>query len=344
MKLNHRVSDHGDIRSKKKKARRILRPDEKQKSKETIPVSIPVFERFYASLLRSEANDYLGNSKELWRTICNRLALSLPTSPLPPSYRSQKDHFSNRAALVVEEARQALTDSVRSLKEDLKIQGNEASRKKRHVADFQPRHVRIRDKNYSSSSIELSITGVEHKQSGHSILTFSKYPSILSKDEILNLRQGTVVSCLDRRTSNAIENILLGVILPQNREEIIKTNSFVVMLFRKIKKTNEGKWKLTPLISLLSEQRKFEACMNQMTTPVPFLLPLLGRNGSARINQDKDFQDFKSNVKREHNDHETLEIIDLESTFQIPLLNEMQEEAATTFLNSKSNTINLVQG
>jgi hypothetical protein len=34
----------------------------------------------------------------------------------------------------------------------------------------------------------------------------------------------------------------------------------------------------------------------------------------------------------------------LEATFQIPRLNEKQEQAANAFLDSKSDTITLVQG
>jgi hypothetical protein len=356
MKTSRGASDGGDIRSKKKKARRILRPDEKQKSKETIPVSLPASERFYAGLLRSEANDFLGESKGLWKTICYRLALPVPTVPLLSSYSNMQDHFSNRAALVIEEARQALADGIRLLKQDFKSDENGRNSNYRGSAAFPPKYARTRhsNKDQSSISMETSITRVEHKGSGHSILTFSKKFAPFTKDEMLILRQGTIFSCLDRKTTHSIENIFLGVVLPQNREEMIKSNSFVVLLFRKIKKTNKGNWKLTPILSLLSEQRKFEACMNQMTTPVPFLLPLLGRKRShIRTVHDTIDDQHAVDVEAENldefsadssSDCEVLEIVDLESTFHIPRLNAMQEKAATAFLKSKSDTISLIQG
>lgn len=344
---SRRVSNRLGIRSKKKKARRILRPDEKQKSKESIPVSLTTFERFYAGLLRSEAGDYLGESRGLWKTICSRLALPAPIGPLPPSYSNKQDHFSNRAALVVEEARQALADNIRLLEEDLKSYGNESN--------FHYKQRRHSIKRHSFSSMEASITRVEHKESGHSILTFSKKSVPFTKDEVHNLRLGTVFSCLDKNTSHTIENILLGIVLPQNREEMINSNSFAVMLFRKIKKTKKGNWKLTPIVSLLSEQRKFEACIIQMATPVPFLLPLLGRIRPAHVRAVGDNTDNQQELDVEaetfsesnagcRSNREVLEIVDLESIFRIPRLNDMQEKAAAAFLQSESNTISLVQG
>jgi hypothetical protein len=346
MKPNRGDSVRTDVRSKKKKARRILRPDEKQKSKETIPVGLPAFERFYAGLLRSEASDFLGERLGLWKTICNRLALPVPTGPLPSCYNTQQAHFSNRAALVIEEARQAIADGLLRLREDIKNDGS--GRKRNYQHPSRNSSLRQSYQHQSAISMEASITRVEHKLSGHSILTFSKEFASFTKDEILSLRQGTVFSCLDRMTTHSIENILLGVVLPQNREEMINSNSFAVLIFRKIKKEKKGKWKLTPILSLLSEQRKFEACMTQMEKPVPFLLPLLGRKRSAHI---RSVENTYVNAEQSDqvdadscNDCEVLEFVDLDSTFQIPRLNEMQEKAATAFLKSKSDTISLVQG
>lgn len=333
--------DRGDARSKKKKARRILRPDEKQKSKETIPVGLPALERFYAGILRSEATDFLGDSKGLWETICSRLALPTPKGPLPSSYGTQQAHFSNRAALVIEEARQALSDSIRELKN-----GRNSNYQRSSVFPNKNGRARQSGKDNALFSMDLSITRVEHKGSGHSILTFAKKSQLFTKEELQHFRQGTIFSCLDRKTTHTIENIFLGVVLPQSREEMITSNSVAVMLFRKIKKTKEGIWKLTPILSLLSEQRKFEACLIQMATPVPFLLPLLGRNRSGHALQTHggEAKILESQNADDSGDCEVLEFVDLACTFQIPRLNKMQEKAATAFLTSKSDTINLVQG
>mmetsp|Transcript_475 Transcript_475/g.1221 ORF Transcript_475/g.1221 Transcript_475/m.1221 type:complete len:1117 (+) Transcript_475:151-3501(+) len=357
MKTNSGATDLRDVRSKKKKARRILRPDEKQKSKETIPVGLPPFQRFYTALLRSEANEFLGQSKDVWKIVCDRLALPTVSSPLSPSYRNMKDHFSSRAALVIEEARQSLTDSIRLVKND--IENNRKRGSNKHGSNnAMPRHFYDRppNRNQYFSSMDMSITRVEHKgNSGHSILTFAKTSGRFTKDELFSLRHGTIFVCLDGKASYTIDNIHLGVILPQNREEMVNSNSFVIMIFRKIKKTIKGKWKLTPIISLLSEQRKFEACLNQMATPVPFLLPLLGRKKPTHIRSVGDHCDdektFNSGERPcnedtpdSDSDCEVLEVVDLEATFQIPRLNTMQEEAANAFLKSKSDTISLVQG
>ena len=126
---------------------------------------------------------------------------------------------------------------------------------------------------------------------------------------------------------------------------MIKSNSFAVMIFRKIKKTNDGIWKLTPIISLLSEQRKFEACLTQIDTPVPFLLPLLGmKRSDYQQSLHGQREESDGGDEDDNSDCEVLEFVDLESTFQIPRLNKVQEKAATAFLKSKSDTMSLVQG
>lgn len=338
-----------NVKSKKKKASRILRPNEKQKSKETIPLRLNIFERFFASLLRSEASEYLGQSEEAWKTICDRLSLPVPSSPLPSWYNNQKDHFTNRAALVIEEARQSISDGLKLLKDDFKIteRRDERCQKKKNA--------RLGPHNLIST--DILITRVEHKgKSGHSILTFSKQHVPLTRDELLYLRHGTVLACLDQKLTPAVENVILGTVIPQRKEEIVSSNTFVVMVFKKIKKKIDGnKWKLTPIASLLSEQRKFEACCNLSENPVPFLLPLLGRNKPTHIRCIKDNicdtkelstqeKSLEEDCTDSSSDCEVLEIVNLEATFQIPRLNEMQERAASAFLCSKSDTITLVQG
>jgi hypothetical protein len=343
--MNSNSNFRRNVKSKKKKASRILRPDEKQKSKETIPLRLNIYERFFASLLRSEANEYIGQSKEVWKTICDRLSLPIPNCPLPPSYSNMKDHFMNRAALVAEEARQSISDGLQLLKDD--FNSNERER----CSNSNKKNAQL-----NLMSMELSITWVEHKgKSGHSILTFSKQHTPFTRDELLCLRHGTVLACLDQKLTPVMENVLLGTVIPQNREEIVSSNTFVVMVFRIIKKTIKGNWKLTPIASLLSEQRKFEACSFLINNPVPFLLPLLGRKQPTHIRRIKDnigdTKEFNTKEKNSNgdcidssSDCEVLEIVDLEATFQIPRLNEKQEQAANAFLDSKSDTITLVQG
>lgn len=348
--MNSNSNFRRNVKSKKKKASRILRPDEKQKSKETIPLRLNVYERFFASLLRSEANEYICQTKVVWKTICDRLSLPAPNSPLPASYSNMKDHFMNRAALVAEEARQSISDGLQLLRDDFK------SNERERCSNLNKKNSRLGPVNTNLMSMELSITWVEHKgKSGHSILTFSKQHTPFTRDELLCLRHGTVLACLDQKLTPVIENVILGTVVPQNREEIVSSNTFVVMVFRIIKKTIKGKWKLTPIASLLSEQRKFEACSFLINNPVPFLLPLLGRKQPTHIRRIKDTNDdtkeFSTKIKNSDgdctesiSDCEVLEIVDLEATFQIPRLNEKQEQAANAFLDSKSDTITLVQG
>lgn len=332
---------------RKNKANRILRPDEKIKAKEIIPLRLSYYERFFASLLRSEGGEYLcqGNqARQTLLTICDRLNLPTPTKALQASYNTQKEHFSSRAALVMEEARQCISDGLQLLQNDFK---NTERRNERTNSRLEPLNL---------IPMNLSMVGVDQKGTGHTLVTFSKGKLPFTRDELLGLRHGTVVACLDQTLSPTIKNIILGTVIPQNREELVSSNDFVVMFFFKMKKKIDiNEWKVIPIASLLSEQRKFEACCKLMDNPVSFLLPLLGRKRPTHIRcietNESDLKDsnskamcFDDNYTNFSNDCEVLEVVKVDDTFKVPRLNEMQEKAAIAFLGSKSDTITLVQG
>jgi hypothetical protein len=304
------------------------------------------FERFFAGLLRSEAGEYVKKDKarDLWAAVCKRLGLPVPSQPLLAYYDTQKQHFANRASLVMEEARQSMADGLNALERHYLERGRQKSREWKNAVQG-PR-------NETMVSMKLLLTGVEHKEKcGHSLLSFSRESGAFTREEMMTLRNGTVFACLNEQLSVTVDNVVLGAIVPQNREEMINTNSFVVMVFKLVQKTTQGKWDLTAIASLLSEQRKFEACAIQMSKPVPFIHSLLGGKKPTHLRFVEDdgggtraVKVEKHNCCNSHGDRKPNGIADVEAIFRLPRLNDTQEKAASSFLTSKSGTISLVQG
>jgi hypothetical protein len=330
------------IKAKKriKQGARILRPDEVVKSKETISVKLSPFERFFAGLLRSEAREYIGTrDKELWTTICRRLSLPVLQHPLLPCYDSQREHFASRASLVMEESRQALADSIR-LFEQQSRQNNRPKNAKNNNGSCHRREQEM-------VAMEVTLKSVDNQEkTGHSILVFEKQN--LSKVDIYMLKYGNVFACIQSKVAATVENIVLGAVMPQSRDEMEKSNSFAVMVFKAVKKATQEKWCLVALTSLLSEQRKFDACMELTSKRLPILFPVLGKKKGTHLRFQEDGDGKSVSIKAEDSgsdsDCEMLEVIDVEATFQLPRLNHSQEAAAQAFLSSKPQEITLIQG
>ena len=327
-------------KKRRKKGNRIMRPDEVVKSKESISVKLSPFERFFAGLLRSEAREYLArnNEKELWATICRRLSLPVLREPLPPRFDNQRAHFSSRASLVMEESRQALADSLRLFdqhsKRTTKPSSGGNSRRGQEMV-----------------TLEVTLKSVDNQaKTGHAVVVFEKEK--LSKADIYLLRYGNVFAGCNqsRAIATSIDNVVLGAVMPQSREEMEKSNSFAVMVFKPINTTigKKEKWHLTTLTSLLSEQRKFDACMDLPNKRLPILFPVLGTKKATHLRFEEDDNGKTVSIRSEEleadSDCEILEVIDVESAFHLPLLNHSQEAAARAFLSSKTGEVTLVQG
>ena len=349
---------------------RILRPDEKLASR--ISIHLPPFERFFAGLLRSPPSEFVTttnesyssasyshskSSKHCWKTICQRLQLPFPPlttetnqTNIPSYVACPKLHFGIRAALVMEEARFALANGLsRTLR-------------------------KINNKNSSSSSNNnnddddvfcVDLVGCQTRdksKASSSVLTFSntngkKRP--FTPDQIQTLRKGTVMACIPAggATTVSLNTIRLGVVLSTNRDETIRSQTFSIMVFQSLTHKNFrnqslGKtsssssqqwpkqhpnetrvcWRLIPIASLLTEQRQFEACTSPSVISAPFLYSLLGgtRTTAPPAPEESKVMDNQDTP--------------LSKLFHLPQLNTTQEKAAMSFLNSKPNTITLVQG
>ncbi|KAG7364770.1 DNA helicase [Nitzschia inconspicua] len=290
-----------------KHATRILRPDQVLKSKEILSPKLSPFERYFAGLLRSDASDYAQRNKdhEVWSAICQRLGLPVPNSPLQPYYHTANAHFANRAALVMEESRYAIADGLRRLQRNYRDNPNPSRNHSNNINNNNKnQHDRTQPsanlgpetgehhRDQSMVSMELLLKAVEHQEkTGHTVLTFAKEHEPFTRSEKQSLRNGTVFACLERKLPpSSVHHTLLAAVLPQSRDEIEQTNSFTVMVFKMVTKTVNQKWNVTSITSLLSEQRKYDACMEQIQRPVPFLLALLGgkRSTHTRFRDEED--------------------------------------------------------
>jgi hypothetical protein len=87
--------------ARKKAATRILRPGETLQAKDFLSRKMKPMERFFASLFRSPASDFLqAHSSEEARSqlmgdVCRRLGLCEPNR-LQPLYENKSDHFEAR--------------------------------------------------------------------------------------------------------------------------------------------------------------------------------------------------------------------------------------------------------
>jgi hypothetical protein len=316
-----------------------MRPDEKQRMNQRIPVRLNPFERFYAGMLRSTAEDFL-SSKDTWRIICQRLGLPVPDQPLPPVYPDGKQHFLYRAALVIEEARYAVAEGLAKLDREYKTK---AQTNRRHDRNHSHHH---------SLSVNLSVKlhGLEpNDKTGHSVLIFVSEKSF-SPDQLDALRTGTVFACCPVSSGRdpSLVSAILASILPSSRDDMISDKKLGVMIFSgNVPRAVD--WELTPLTNLITHQRMYEACTSKDTTKVPFLHPLLGGKASThtRFHEGSDGEAVEAIRQTDSSQYEEDEIVpweNLQKVFSIPRLNVTQEKAAKSYLQAEANTITLVQG
>eukprot|EP00980_Cylindrotheca_fusiformis_P011077 scaffold2551_cov113-Cylindrotheca_fusiformis.AAC.16 len=333
---------------RKGRGNRILRPGEKQRSEQVVPHGLSPFERFFAGLLKGEASDFLKpDTLSTWKAICDRLRLPFPQGPLKHYYDDQKQHFSYRASLIMEESRYAISQGLREMQRWSSGGANEPKPPTRRCR--QTRYQQRKNSTPSNTMI-LSLTGVEARErNDHCTLTFLKeVGGPFTPNEVQSLRQGTIFACVSENLSSTVSNSVLGCILASSRETMIKTRSFTVMVFKPVSKSQESIWRLTPIASLLTEQRKFDACMGSNAGKIPFLLPLLGGKKPTHIKFSEQENGEMLSVKVEQDESCEVNLCsqgDMEEAgFLLPTLNRTQEKAAATFLNSQPNTITLIQG
>lgn len=303
-------------------ATKILTPTERQRLDEILPQKMNAMERFFAAMLRSSAEEFCASDKDnakaltLWTTVCRRLGLTPPAAPLLACYEQvPQQHFALRAALVLEEARYALTQPLAT------------------------KWMKSRGRRGPVINMVLTAHYVEKTAHGHTKVIFRKEGTPFLRDELFELRSGTVLECLAREGPRALSAVHLGAILSGNREQIEAKRCFTVTFFRQMPDMEGTEWMIRPLDTLVTQLRSYEA-MTVKPHQIAFVSNLLGAKPAIHTRFDakdtavkaKSISDYFAPVFKES------------EVFTLPKLNETQEMAATSFLQAKPNTITLIQG
>lgn len=217
--------------SRKATTQRLMTPaDQAERLREVIPSNVKPFDRFFGALLRSSANDYalaFGDSTKevrLWTTVCQRLGLTVPKQAIQSRYNNPADHFSIRAALVVEESRHMLSQEI--------------SRSTCKVGR-------------SSLSIMTSVASHYSERSGKQSMdstkvTFHKCTKY-AKEELFHIRNGSIFRCFPRDGPQSLQDSWLGVVCKANRDETIKTHGFQLQFFLPLPLFVGSEWVCSPV-------------------------------------------------------------------------------------------------
>lgn len=241
----------------------IMRPGEVENNRNDggmFPFRMSSMDRFFAALLISSPFEYYESEKSdskakiLWEKICKRVGVAMPTAPIQPVYESKQVHFDVRAALVLEESRAVLSKFIEQYWKN------------------SPRTFKF--------PLILTATPVNERRNSNSYpqITFYSH-QFFSKDDLFNIRPGSVFQFILRESEKVIHNVLLGVVLTGNREQVEKKKMFTCMFFREDAlpiQIENTEWVASHVTQLVTELRSFEAMTNN-PGDVPFWADLMGK-------------------------------------------------------------------
>jgi hypothetical protein len=322
-----------NAQNKKKKGTPITTPVDQERLNEELPRTMNSLERFYGALLRSEPKAFLDAANPssnawlaLWETICKRVGLQAFHKPLLSTYEDPKLHFNLRAALVLEEARNAISTELERVWKSNGKQFNKAKTMylRSHFVEMIP------------SSQHSKITFMNHRE--------------FTKDQLYEIRPGSVFQCIPRDRDVNIHNVILGVVTSGNREELEVHKRFQVLVLRNLPpQAEDTEWTVVPITTLITELRCFEALTSSAVARVGFINSILGGKTPRHTRFDSDGE-IEEDKKSDNKENTILHYYRKEnskegnSMFKIPLLNPTQEKAASAFLDADPNTVNLIQG
>jgi hypothetical protein len=249
-----------------------------------LPKSLSPNERFCASLLTSSVEELRGSNATsqqrdaLMQQVCGRVGVALPQA-LPSNYSCAREYYDLRTALVLEEARFTLSETLG---------------RRKH-----------------KTSIPVTLASVdERKKTGHCVLQFGKHygdryknlSPAFTPQELYYMRPG---NCFQvdfvygggNKDNNDINNNLSGSVLasivPQFQHDSSQAPTVTLMVYQsealppKIDHHVDDpsiSWTISPLGSLISHVRQFEACTR--ATKVAFLPSILSHKQSTHIRFD----------------------------------------------------------
>lgn len=247
--------------------------------------------------------------------MCERVNIPFPMERIKAKYDTAKDHMQSRAALVLEEARYTLCQDLYDLKlNDIK----------------------------SAFAIEVEVKEEEDECHGEIL----RRPRLIDSPvffkrtvyedgwftakELNLLIPGLIVQCVSEDDMGEV----LGVLALQNSPTDEARNGLLQVLFfnQSLSFPPKSRWTLHPVgTSHINTARQFEA-VTEYETLVPFFEVVRGATvpGDQGLSQEGDATDSGARVEA--------------GQLQMPILNESQQKAASTFLGSEDGTVAIVQG
>lgn len=312
---------------------------------QAIPIHTDSFERFFAIMLRSSVQDYVqaarcnDKSLDLWRVLCRRANLEVPRERIRPRYESTQatQHFDIRAALVLEESREALSRGLAGIQTKRDSLARALTSQHGVKQEFLPRmvtlDVEIRGK---PNPRPLGITFLTLKCAPHENGT----PRYFTDEQKQCLMPGQVLECsVDGGTA------ILGCVLPCKKERIHKHAEFDLLIFEQLPALKEGdSWTLTPVDAMTGPCRQFEACTRNPEM-FPLLQAVLGHQQSPiAAGTNREVDNVKNSSLSQGGITVTTDPPSFAPTFLVPQLNENQEQAVSGFLKSSPESVTIVQG
>jgi hypothetical protein len=265
----------------------------------------------------------------------------MPTQKIRPIYDTAAAHYGIRAALVLEEARHALSTTLAE----------------RHAPRLPP--AGHPDETRSGTiSIPVQVRQQIGLKSTGIFLTFQSSDPF-KRNQRVWLRSGVVVEC--HRPS---QSTILARVLPSSKDRIITERSFDVEIYDRSVKLSDFRgehWNVVPVDFFVSESRQFEALIEVATSPsengrrncstkppcVPFLHALLGHgNPSVERSATPATTGIQMQKKKVYTANAVIsrKSISPISIFRLSSLNKAQEEIVANFISSPPNSISIVQG
>jgi len=249
------------------------------------------------------------------------------------------NHFySARAALVMEEARFIVANALRRHSSPADAHG------RRHSGP---------------ASLLLRLVSVEDKEKlgGCTVLIFEKRArgTTFAPTELYDMRPGCCFEIITEGKAesnlNVSGSVLANVVPSSDRSNI--DSQLTLMVYKKLELLAEqcdDIWEIRPLLTLISEQRQFEAC-GCSRPRVSFMHNLLGWKDSSHIrfgdsdsSSDEDEGEQKESDDKETSSRSLVLSPKIASGLLLPSLNATQERAATEYLSAHSGSVSLVQG
>ena len=272
----------------------ILNPLQRQRvaqfTSQVLSIKLNPMERFFASIFRSSVLQLLDSHRsttartKLLQQMTHRVGLT------PPCKLEQQQHYKAHAAalasLVLEEARFIVAEALSTLMmvvQPLSAAGTVTTMN----------HAKNNNNNNTNTNTNNSIQVTLSSTKGitpHDVLFFRKATDF-TIIELQSIRPGTVFVIQREAKKNCYNtnSMLLGTIVTMTEQRSLEFDLDITMntalrsislMIYQDQKVTSGDYVITPLTTLLTQVRQFEAC-TMGNYSVPFLPALMGQKGAT---------------------------------------------------------------